>query len=140
MTYLVSPNRISREMDRMFNQFRCTGDGCQSSNFAPRVNINESEESVILTFELAGMSDDEIQVALENNVLTVSGERKFEREDKEAGCVRNEITTGSFSRSFTLPQTVDTEKVVADYRNGLLTISMERKEEAKPKKIEVKVN
>ncbi|MFH1686476.1 MAG: Hsp20/alpha crystallin family protein [bacterium] len=141
MTYLVSPNRISHDIDRMFNQFWRGGvDSCDSCSFVPRVNISESEENVTITFELAGMSEDDIKVAVENNVLTVSGERGFERKDEKDGYVRNEISTGSFSRSFTLPQTVDTNSITADYKHGLLTIALVRKEEAKPKKIEVKVN
>jgi len=140
MTHLVSPNRISREIDHMFShmignhrQECCYGD------FMPRVDIRETDDNVSLTFELPGVTQEAVKVTIENNVLTVAGERKFESSEENTGYVRNEISTGSFSRSFTLPRTIDTESVTADFKNGLLTVAMARKEEAKPKQIEVSV-
>lgn len=140
MTYLVSPNRISREIDHMFNHM-LTGrhQDCCDGDFMPRVNIRETKDNVSLTFELPGVNQDDVKVTIENNVLTVSGERKFENSEEHDGYVRNEISTGSFSRSFTLPRTVDTDSVTADYKNGMLTVAMARKEEAKPKQIEVSI-
>ncbi len=138
MTYAVSPNRISREIDKMFEGFaRGNGEG---QTFMPRVNIRETEDDVTLVFEVPGMAKEDIKVTVENNVLTVSGQRKEAEADEKATFVRNEIHAGSFSRSFTLPQTVDTDKIEADYSAGLLTINMARKEEAKPRQIEVKVS
>jgi len=138
MTYMITPNRISREMNRAFNQFFGGPDG-ECCAFNPRVNIRETENDVTLTFEVPGISKDDIKVTVENNVLTVSGERTFIEKDEKTTYLRNEIATGKFSRSFTLPQTIATEKIGADYHQGLLTISMSRKEEAKPKQIEVQV-
>jgi HSP20 family protein len=140
MTYLVSPNRIGREIDKMFNHMiGSERKECCHGDFMPRVNIRENEDSVSLTFELPGVNQEDVKVTIENNVLTVAGERKFESSDEKDGYVRNEISTGSFSRSFTLPRTVDTDSVTADYKHGLLTIAMARKEEAKPKQIEVSI-
>ncbi len=142
MTYLVPTNRISREIDNMFNSFfnfpcvrterRC--------DFMPRVNIKDTKDDVTLTFELPGMEKKDIKVMVKDDVLTVSGERSFKSEEKDDGFVRTEISTGSFSRSFSLPDTVDGEKISADYKNGLLEIKLTKREEAKPKEIEVKVS
>jgi len=139
MTYLISPNRISHEIDQIFDRLWSGNSEC-SCAFAPRVNIRETENDVALVFEIPGVEKDDIKVAIENGVLTLSGERKVEPADEKSGYVRNEILGGTFSRSFTLPDTVDTDKIEADYKHGLLTVKMARKEEAKPKQIEIKVN
>ncbi len=141
MTYLVPTNRIAREIDNLFNDFfnfpsYRTADSC---DFMPRVNIRENDDNVFLTFELPGMEKKDIKVVVKDNVLTVSGERNFKTEEKGDGYVRTEISSGTFSRSFTLPDTVDGEKISADYKNGLLEIKLAKKEEVKPKEIEVKV-
>lgn len=143
MTYLVNPSRISKEIDQMFNHMftRNNVANCDDcADFVPRVNIKETKDNVALTFELPGMDKSDIKVTVENKVLTVYGERKFETAESEEGIVRNEIVTGSFSRSFTLPDYVDTENIAADYKQGLLTVQLSRKEETKPKQIEVKVS
>ncbi len=142
MTYLVpTTNRIAREFDSLFNTFfnfpsHRTEISC---DFMPRVNIKETKDDVTLTFELPGMEKKDIKVMVKDNVMTVSGERNLKSEDKDDGYVRTEISSGSFSRSFTLPDTVDSEKVSADYKNGMLEVKMTKKEEAKPKEIEVKI-
>jgi len=142
MTYLVNTNRIGREIDNMFKHMLLQkSHGCSDcSDFIPRVNIKEDDDAVAIMFELPGMEKGDIKVTVENHVLTVTGERKFSSEDEKDGFVRTEILNGSFSRSFTLPKTVDTESVSADYKQGILTVSLARKEEAKPKQIEVQVN
>lgn len=137
MTYMVSPKRISREIDKLF-EGSLRGNG-ESQQYMPRVNIRETEDDVTMVFELPGMAKEDIKVTVENNVLTVSGQRKEAEADEKATFVRNEILGGTFSRSFTLPRTVDTGKIEADYSAGLLTVHMARKEEAKPKQIEVNV-
>ncbi len=143
MTYLVpTTNRMAREMDSLFNSFFNfpsfrTEDSC---DFMPRVNIKDTKDNVVLTFELPGMEKKDIKVTVKDDVLTVSGDRNFKSEEKEGGFVRTEISTGSFSRSFTLPDTVDGEKISADYKNGMLEIKLAKREEVKPKEIEVKVS
>jgi HSP20 family protein len=142
MTWLVpTTNRIAREIDNLFDNFfnfpsLRTVDSC---DFMPRVNIRDTKDNVIMTFELPGMEKKDIKVTVKDDVLTVSGERRFQREEKENGWVRNEIASGSFSRSFTLPDTVNTDKISADYKNGLLEIKLPKLEERKPKEIEVNV-
>jgi HSP20 family protein len=108
-----------------------------SGAFIPPVDIYENENSLSLRFEVPGMREDDLDIRLENNTLTVRGERKFEQEEKEENFHRIERRYGSFSRSFTLPNTVDSETVKADYKDGILTIELAKRAEAKPKQIKV---
>lgn len=107
--------------------------------FAPPVDIYEDEHGLVLKVEVPGMTEKDLDVRIENQTLTVSGERKFEKEEKKENFHRVERRYGSFSRSFTLPPTVDPEKVTADYVNGVLKVTLAKKEEAKPKQIQVTV-
>ena len=139
---VLRPSRIDREMNRLMNSFfgsPVSQSGCDY-DFMPRVNVRENEDKVSLTFEVPGMDKGDIKIVVENDILTVSGERKFSDDKSENDIVRSEIHSGSFSRSFTLPDTVDAEKVTADYKNGLLEVTLPKKEEKKPKQIEVKVS
>ncbi len=110
-----------------------------TANFAPPVDIYEDEHNVTLKIEVPGIEEKDIDVRIENNVLTVHGERKFEKEEKEENYRRVERQYGSFTRTFTLPTTVDAEKVQADYDKGVLKIQLPKKAEAKPKQIKVNV-
>jgi HSP20 family protein len=110
-----------------------------STTFAPPVDVYEDEHNVTLKIEVPGIDEKDIDVRIENNVLTVHGERKFEKEEKEENFRRVESSYGSFTRTFTLPQTVDAEKVTANYDKGVLKIALPKKAEAKPKQIKVNV-
>jgi HSP20 family protein len=110
-----------------------------STTFAPPVDVYEDEHDVTLKIEVPGIDEKDIDVRIENNVLTVHGERKFEKEEKEENYRRVERQYGSFTRTFTLPTTVDAEKVQADYDKGVLKIVLPKKAEAKPKQIKVNV-
>jgi HSP20 family protein len=110
-----------------------------TSAFAPPVDVYEDEHNVTLKIEVPGIDEKDIDVRIENNTLTVHGERKFEKEEKEENFRRVERQYGSFTRSFTLPTTVDAEKVAANYDKGILKISLPKKAEAKPKQIKVNV-
>jgi HSP20 family protein len=110
-----------------------------TSTFAPPVDVYEDEHNVTLKIEVPGIEEKDVEVHVENNVLTVHGERKFEKEEKEENFRRVERQYGSFTRTFTLPSTVDTEKVQADYDKGILKIVLPKKAEAKPKQIKVNV-
>jgi len=110
-----------------------------SSTFAPPVDVYEDEHNVTLKIEVPGIDEKDIDVRIENNVLTVHGERKFEKEEKEENFRRVEQQYGSFTRTFTLPSTVDSEKVSANYDKGILKIALPKKAEAKPKQIKVNV-
>jgi len=105
--------------------------------FVPAVDIYEDEHNLVLKLEIPGVNEDDLNVSLENNTLTVSGERKFEREEKEENFHRIERRFGSFTRTFRLPNTVDTEKVEAGYDKGVLKVTLGKRAEAKPKQIKV---
>ena len=110
-----------------------------TTTFAPPVDVYEDEHNVTLKIEVPGIDEKDIDVRIENNTLTVHGERKFEKEEKEENYRRVERQYGSFTRTFTLPNTVDQESVQADYDKGVLNIKLAKKEEAKPKQIKVNV-
>jgi HSP20 family protein len=110
-----------------------------TSSFAPAVDVYEDEHKVTLKIEVPGIDEKDIDVRVENNTLTVHGERKIEKEEKEENYRRVERQYGSFTRTFTLPTTVDTESVSATYDKGVLKINLPKKAEAKPKQIKVNV-
>ena len=110
-----------------------------SGSFVPPVDIYEDENSISLRLEIPGMKQEDLDIRLENNTLTVRGERKFEKEEKEENFHRIERRYGSFTRSFTLPNTVNTDDVNADYRDGVLEIRLGKRAETKPKQIKVGV-
>ena len=129
--------------DRMNRLFRDSQGGPEESlattTFAPPVDVYEDEHNITLKIEVPGIDEKDIDVRIENNTLTVHGERKFEEEEKEENYRRVERQYGSFTRTFTLPTTVDTENVSANYDKGVLKISLPKKAEAKPKQIKVNV-
>ena len=110
-----------------------------TSNFAPPVDVYEDEHNITLKIEVPGIDENDINVSIENNTLTVRGERRFEKDEKEENFHRVERMYGSFTRSFTLPNTVDPEQVSALYEKGVLKIRLAKKAEAKPKLIKVNV-
>src|SRR5882724_1637225 len=114
-------------------------DALTTSSFSPAVDVYEDEHAVNLKIEVPGVDEKDLDIRVENNTLTVHGERKFEKEEKEENFRRVERQYGSFTRSFTLPTTVDSEHVSANYDKGVLKISLPKKAEAKPKQIKVNV-
>src|SRR5579863_8030777 len=130
--------------DRMNRLFRDTyGDGrdeaLTTSNFAPPVDIYEDEHNITLELEVPGIEEKDIDVRIENNTLTIQGERTIEKEEKEENFRRVERQYGSFTRSFTLPGSVDPGQVTAHYDKGVLKIRLAKKTEAKPKQIKINV-
>ena len=109
------------------------------STFTPAFDVSETDQAIVLEADLPGMTDQDVKVMIHEGVLTVSGEKKFESETKEKNYHRVERRYGSFSRAFTLPETVNVEKVEARVKNGVLTVSLPKTEAAKPKTIDVKV-
>jgi HSP20 family protein len=114
-------------------------DALTTAGFAPPVDIYEDEHTITLKLEVPGIEEKDIDVRIENNTLTVHGERKIEKEEKEENFRRVERQYGSFTRSFTLPSSVDPGQVSADYVKGVLNIKLAKKAEAKPKQIKVNV-
>jgi HSP20 family protein len=125
-------------LNRMFTDFY--GEAFSRSAWVPAVDIYETDaHEVVLKAELPEMKREDISVTFENGVLTLRGERKFEQETKKENYHRVERRHGTFSRSFTLPNTVDASHISAAYKDGILTIRLPQREEAKPKQIDVNI-
>jgi HSP20 family protein len=105
--------------------------------WSPAVDIYESENELVLKADVPDVDLNDIDVRVENQTLTISGERRFEQDQNAKGYHRIERSYGSFTRSFAVPATVDTEKVSAEYKNGVLTISLPKKEAAKPRQVKI---
>lgn len=138
-------SRLHDELNRMFDdrvfRWRLTPPAEEDlgAGFYPPVDIYEDAEGVTITVEVPGIEAKDVDLRIENNVLTLRGERKLEREEKKDNYRRIERTYGTFSRSFTLPPIVDTEKVKAEAKNGLLMVHLPKREESKPRSIKVNV-
>jgi len=124
---------LQKEVNRIFNSYENT------SNRFPSVNIRSNSDELVVTAELPGIDPDEINVTVVQGQLTISGERKVMTPSEKEKCHRQERFQGHFSRSFRLPFDVDSEKVTANYENGILKVILPHLEEAKPKKIEIAV-
>jgi HSP20 family protein len=133
---------IQDRMNRLFRDSfgpESRDEALTTTTFAPPVDVYEDEHNVTLKIEVPGIDEKDIDVRIENNTLSVHGERKFEKEEKEENYRRVERQYGSFTRTFTLPTTVDSEKIEANYDKGMLKIKLAKKAEAKPKQIKVNV-
>lgn len=130
--------RLQDEMTRLFDE-RSFKSG-ESVGWTPSCDIYEDEEGVTLRFELAGVEPKDVDVRYENGVLTLRGERKLDREEKRDNYHRVELSYGTFTRSFSLPGTVDAEKIRAEAKNGILNVFLPKRAEAKPRAIQVKVS
>jgi HSP20 family protein len=124
-------------MNRLFEYFPTAEE--QGFEWWPAVNVAETPETVVVTAELPGLDPKEIEISVVGDTLTIRGEKRFEREEKGKTWYRREIAGGKFTRSFTLPASVDAEHVDAACKAGILTITLPKRAEAKAKKIEVKV-
>jgi HSP20 family protein len=132
---------LQNRVNGLFQDYGRTGQDelTTTGSFVPAVDVYEDEHKVTLKLEIPGIKQEEVDVRLENNTLTVRGERNFEKEEKEENFHRIERRYGSFARSFTLPSTLDTENVQASYENGVLKIELAKRAEAKPKQIKVNI-
>jgi HSP20 family protein len=140
--FVALQNRVNRLFGNSFSNPRGPegeDEALTATAFAPPVDIYEDEHNVTLKIDVPGIDEKDINVHVENNTLTVHGERKFEKEEKEENYRRVERQYGSFTRTFTLPNTVDQENVQADYEKGVLKVKLAKKAEAKPKQIKVNV-
>jgi len=133
--------RVSRVFDEAFRDFLtplAPTEDVAEGRWLPAVDIRETEEALTLLVELPGLSKEDVNIGLEDRVLTISGERKFEKETEEENYHRIERSYGHFSRSFSLPTNLSVQDVTASFDAGILKIGLPRAEEAKPKKIEIK--
>ena len=133
-------NSLQNHMNRLFNaQFGGSDESLTTGAFIPPVDVYEDEHGVQLKLEVPGIAEKDLDIRVENNTLTVSGERKFEQDEKEENFHRVERRYGSFTRSFSLPTAVNTEDIKADYEQGVLKIRLAKRQEAKPKQIKVNI-
>ncbi len=126
------------ELSRLSDELRSSRGDRRGYTFQPAVDIFEDKESIIVKAELPGVKTEDINVNVEKNVLTISGERKLHHEENKDGYHRIETSFGSFTRSFALPSTLDAETIDAQLDQGILTLKLRKKEKAPPKKVEVK--
>ena len=133
---------VQYRMNRLFGDvYRTVDDDIMRRGvWTPPVDIYDSgKHELVIKAELPDMTKDDIEITVENNTLTLRGEKKLDKEIREENCHRIERAYGAFSRTFSLPATIDASKVSADYKNGVLTITLPVREEAKPKQIQVRV-
>jgi len=130
------------QVNRLFDETIFHGQGEESAltTWAPAVDIYETPNELVVKADLPDMNAKDIDVHVENNMLMIRGERKFEKNISEDNYLRVERSYGSFSRSFSLPNTVNTESIHAAYKNGVLTVNMPKREESKPRQVKINVN
>ena len=134
---------IQGEMNRLFNTFFEPANGSNGSSstglrrWIPAMDLVESEDTFVLRADLPGLSEDDVNIELEENVLTISGERKTEHEQRKDGYYRVERASGAFSRSLTLPEGVDPERVEASFDRGVLEVRIPKPEQRKPRKVTI---
>ena len=136
---------LQERINRMFDDtirtlYPTDGEELDKGTWAPAVDIYETNDSFVVSADLPGLNKDEIQIDLKDNTLTLKGEKKFEEKVSKDNYIRVERAYGSFVRSFTLPQNVDPEKIKAKYKEGVLEMTIPKKEEAKPKQIKVELS
>ena len=133
---------LQNRLNSIFNDF-ARPEGEQESlamgSFIPPVDVYEDSHKLVLKLEVPGIKQEDLEVHLENQTLTIKGERKFEKDEREENFHRIERRYGSFARTFTLPQTVDAGSIKASYDHGVLAVSLEKKEAAKPKQVKVEI-
>ena len=139
-------NTIQNEMNRLFNTFfdapgttQGASGGGTLRRWIPAMDLLETQEEFVLRADLPGLSDGDVNIELEDNVLTVSGERKSEHEERKEGYYRVERASGSFSRSLTLPEGVDPQRIKASFDRGVLEVRIPKPEERKPRKVAISV-
>ena len=135
-------NTLQEQVNRLFedNFTRSRSGQAELASWAPAVDIYETENELVVKADLPDVQEKDIDVRVENNTLTIHGERKFENDVHQDNYLRVERAYGTFTRSFSLPNTVHTEGIRAEYRNGVLSVRMPKREESKPKQIKISVS
>lgn len=132
---------LQEQVNRLFeSSVRGRSDQAALSTWAPPVDIYETENELVLKADLPDVNERDLDVQVENNMLTIRGERKFDQQIKEDNYLRIERTYGSFSRSFSLPSTINSEAIKAEYKNGVLRIELPKRAESKPKQVKITVS
>jgi len=131
---------LQDQVNRIFNEtVRSQGDESALAAWAPSVDIYETPNELVVKADLPEVDEKDIDIRVENNLLTIRGERKFDKSVTEDNYLRIERTYGTFSRSFSLPNTVNAEAIRAEYKNGVLTVNLPKREESKPRQVKVNV-
>ena len=131
---------LQEQVNRLFGSaLEHSGEESNLTSWAPAVDIYETEHELVVKADLTEIDPKDLDIRVENNILTIRGERKFEKKVNEENYLRVERAYGSFSRSFSLANTVNSEAIKADYQNGVLTLTVPKREEAKPKQIKINV-
>ena len=130
---------LQNRVNSLFQDFAGENDPVTAAAFAPAVDVYENGEKVVLKLDVPGIKEQDLDIRVENQTLTVRGERKFESEEKEENFHRIERRYGSFFRSFSLPTSVDTENVAASYEAGVLKLELKKKASAQPRQIKIGV-
>ncbi|MBS1840220.1 MAG: Hsp20/alpha crystallin family protein [Acidobacteria bacterium] len=130
---------LESQVSRIFGELLGRTQESNLTTWAPAVDIFESEHELVVKADLPDVKPEELDIRVENNILTIRGERKFEKKVDEKNYLRVERSYGSFARSFSLANTVNSEAIKADYKDGVLTLTIPKREEAKPKQIKVNV-
>ncbi len=140
LTAFRGTTTLQDQINRLFNDaFERTGQESNLTAWAPAVDIYENEHELVVKADLPEVESKDLDIRVENNILTIRGERRFEKKVNEDQYLRVERAYGSFSRSFSLANTVNADGIKADYQNGVLTLNIPKREEAKPKQIKVNV-
>jgi len=134
-----STSGLESQVGRIFNELFDRSQESNLTSWAPAVDIFENEHELVVKADLPDVKPEELDIRVENNILTIRGERKFEKKVDEKNYLRVERSYGSFARSFALANTVNSEAIKADYKDGVLTLTIPKREEAKPKQIRVNV-
>ena len=135
MALLVKPEPFTREIDRVFDAF--FGQTDQGRRWVPPMDLVEAEDHFVLKADLPGLAEGDVNIEVQDGTLTISGERKAEHEQREKGWYRIERSFGSFSRSLTLPDGVDADRIEASFADGVLEVHIPKPEERKPRRIEI---
>jgi HSP20 family protein len=131
-------DRFARIFDQMFERgMRPSTEETSNRNWLPAMDIRETSDDLIIEAELAGVKKEDVSLSLENSVLTISGERKFEKDVEKESYHRIERAYGAFSRSFTLPRNVRVDEAKANFNDGVLTVTLPKVDEAKPRRLEI---
>lgn len=130
---------LQDQVNRLFDNTFLGRSESSLASWAPAVDVHETENELVVTADLPGMNEKDLDVRVENNMLTISGERKTESNVKDDNYLRVERSYGSFSRSFSLPNTVNPEAIAAEYKNGVLTVKLPKRAEAKSRQVKVNV-
>jgi len=130
---------LESEVSRMFTDLFGRSQESNLTSWAPAVDIYENEHELVVKADLPDVKPEDLDIRVENNILTIRGERKFEKKVDEKNYLRVERSYGSFARSFSLANTVNSEAIKADYKDGVLTLTIPKRDEAKPKQIKVNV-